>query len=78
MKVSQVAASLIAVLGLSLSAASQAQTVLKIGWTNTIDSHYGVMATTFVLFITGPAFAALGNELTARGLEFCHSPHPTR
>ncbi len=41
MKVSQVAASLIAVLGLSLSAASQAQTVLKIGWTNTIDSHYG-------------------------------------
>ena len=47
MKVSQVAASLIAVLGLSLSAASQAQTVLKVGWTNTIDSHYGVMATTF-------------------------------
>src|SRR5689334_7447682 len=36
-----------------------------------------VMATTFVLFITGPAFGALGKELTARGLEFCHSPHPT-
>jgi phytoene dehydrogenase-like protein len=38
---------------------------------------HDVMATTFVLFITGPAFGALGKELTARGLEFCHSPEPT-
>ena len=34
---------------------------------------HDVMATTFVLFITGPAFGALGKELAARGLEFCHS-----
>ena len=32
---------------LGVSMVAQAQTVLKIGWTNTIDSHYGVMATTF-------------------------------
>jgi len=38
---------------------------------------HDVMATTFILFITGPAFGALGKELTARGLEFCHSPDPT-
>lgn len=38
---------------------------------------HDLMATTFVLFITGPAFGALGKELTARGLEFCHSPDPT-
>ena len=33
-------------LGLGIAAA-QAQTVFKIGWTNTIDSHYGVGITTF-------------------------------
>ena len=33
-------------LGLGIAAA-QAQTVFKIGWTNTIDSHYGVGVTTF-------------------------------
>ena len=47
MKVSRVAAPLLAVLGLSISFATQAQTELKIGWTNTIDSHYGVGVTTF-------------------------------
>lgn len=47
MKVSLRAAQLIAVLGLGISFASHAQTVLKIGWTNTIDSHYGVGVTTF-------------------------------
>jgi tripartite ATP-independent transporter DctP family solute receptor len=36
------------VMGLGLGiAAAQAQTVFKIGWTNTIDSHYGVGVTTF-------------------------------
>ena len=38
---------------------------------------HDVMATTFVLFITGPAFAALRQDLAARGLEFCHSEIPT-
>ena len=47
MKVSKLAASLIAVAGLGLSFASHAQTELKIGWTNAIDSHYGVGVTTF-------------------------------
>ena len=32
---------------------------------------HDVMATTLVLFITWPAFGALGKELGARGLEFC-------
>jgi len=47
MKVSKLAAMMIAVLGLGVSFASHAQTVLKIGWTNTIDSHYGMGVTTF-------------------------------
>ena len=34
-------------------------------------------ATTFVLFITGPAFAALGKDLARHGLEFCHTDTPT-
>ncbi|OLP61777.1 FAD-dependent oxidoreductase [Xaviernesmea oryzae] len=38
---------------------------------------HDVMATTMVLFLTSPAFAALGKDLEARGLEFCHSPTPT-
>lgn len=38
---------------------------------------HDVMATTFVLFITSPAYAALGKDLEARGLAFCHSPTPT-
>jgi phytoene dehydrogenase-like protein len=39
--------------------------------------HHDVMATTFVLFVTGPAHAALGDDLAKHGLEFCHSAHPT-
>jgi phytoene dehydrogenase-like protein len=38
---------------------------------------HDVMATTFVLFITSPAFAELGPELEKRGLAFAHSPMPT-
>src|ERR1041384_5766520 len=38
---------------------------------------HDVMATTFVLFITSPAFAALGGELARHGLEFCHTGTPT-
>ena len=37
---------------------------------------HDVMATTFVLFITGPAFAALGPDLARHGVEFCQSPNP--
>jgi phytoene dehydrogenase-like protein len=39
--------------------------------------HHDVMAATFVLFLTGPAQAALGAELARHGLEFCHTAHPT-
>jgi phytoene dehydrogenase-like protein len=38
---------------------------------------HDVMATTFVLFVTSPAYAALGGDLAARGLEFAHSSFPT-
>jgi phytoene dehydrogenase-like protein len=38
---------------------------------------HDVMATTFVLFVTSPAYAALAGDLAARGLEFAHSPLPT-
>ncbi|MBZ9865844.1 NAD(P)/FAD-dependent oxidoreductase [Mesorhizobium sp. CA15] len=38
---------------------------------------HDVMATTFVLFITSPAFAALGKDLARHGLEFCHTATPT-
>jgi tripartite ATP-independent transporter DctP family solute receptor len=34
-------------LGLGMAMTVEAQTALKIGWTNAIDSHYGIMATTF-------------------------------
>ena len=47
MKVSRIAACLAAVVGFSVSFTASAQTELKIGWTNTIDSHYGVGVTTF-------------------------------
>ena len=33
--------------GLGVSVAANAQTVLKVGWTNTVESHYGVALTTF-------------------------------
>lgn len=39
--------------------------------------HHDVMAATFVLFMTGPAYGALAEDLARHGLEFCHSPHPT-
>ena len=38
---------------------------------------HDVMATTFVLFITSPAFAALDKDLARHGLEFCHTGTPT-
>lgn len=38
---------------------------------------HDVMATTFVLFVTSPAFAVLGPELEARGLVFAQSDVPT-
>src|SRR5271163_995322 len=38
---------------------------------------HDVMATTFVLFITSPAYAELGPELEKRGLSFAHTPTPT-
>ena len=45
MKATKIVAGLLVGFGLTVSA--QAQTVFKIGWTNTIDSHYGVGVTTF-------------------------------
>ena len=39
--------------------------------------HHDVMAATFVLFMTGPAGAALGPHLARHGFEYCHTPHPT-
>ncbi len=47
MKALQFTAGIAVALGLGLAAAAQAQTVLKVGWTNTIDSHYGTGLTTF-------------------------------
>jgi phytoene dehydrogenase-like protein len=38
---------------------------------------HDVMATTMVLFLTSPAYGALGKDLEARGLEFAHSDLPT-
>lgn len=38
---------------------------------------HDVMATTFVLFVTSPAYAALGPELEKRGLSFAQSDVPT-
>jgi len=39
--------------------------------------RHDVMAATFVLFITSPAYAELAEDLGRHGLEFCHTPHPT-
>lgn len=39
--------------------------------------HHDVMAATFVLFMTGPAQEALGEDLAKHGFEYCHSAHPT-
>ena len=38
---------------------------------------HDVMATTLVLFLTSPAYGAVGKDLEARGLEFCHADLPT-
>ncbi len=38
---------------------------------------HDVMATTFVLFITSPAFARLGPDLARHGLDFAHIGRPT-
>ncbi|EKF19042.1 phytoene desaturase family protein [Nitratireductor pacificus] len=38
---------------------------------------HDVMATTFVLFVTSPAYAALASDLARHGLEFCNSDTPT-
>ncbi|MGI6247683.1 MAG: phytoene desaturase family protein [Pseudochelatococcus sp.] len=38
---------------------------------------HDVMATTFVLFTTSPAYAALGADLARHGLEFRNTPNPT-
>jgi len=39
--------------------------------------HHDVMAATFVLFLTSPAYAELAEDLGRHGLEFCHGNHPT-
>ena len=39
--------------------------------------RHDVMAATFVLFLTSPAYAELAEDLGRHGLEFCHTPHPT-
>ncbi|MFD2249982.1 phytoene dehydrogenase-like protein [Pseudochelatococcus lubricantis] len=38
---------------------------------------HDVMATTFVLFTTSPAYAAIGADLARHGLEFCNTRNPT-
>lgn len=38
---------------------------------------HDVMATTFVLFTTSPAYGALKDDLAARGLAFAETAHPT-
>src|SRR5689334_127806 len=38
---------------------------------------HDVMATTMVLFLTSPAYGALGKDLEARGLAFAHAALPT-
>jgi len=39
--------------------------------------HHDVMAATFVLFITSPAYAELAGDLAEHGFDLCHTPHPT-
>lgn len=38
---------------------------------------HDVMAATFVLFMTSPAYAALGPHLARHGFELCNTAHPT-
>lgn len=39
--------------------------------------HHDVMATTFVLFLTSPAYAELAGDLERHGFELCHTAYPT-
>lgn len=39
--------------------------------------HHDVMAATFVLFLTSPAYGELAEDLGRHGLEFCHTSKPT-
>jgi len=39
--------------------------------------RHDVMAATFVLFMTSPAYGELAEDLGRHGLEFCHTQHPT-
>ncbi|MCB8840272.1 NAD(P)/FAD-dependent oxidoreductase [Aurantimonas sp. VKM B-3413] len=39
--------------------------------------RHDVMAATFVLFVTSPAFAELGSDLARHGLDFANTSHPT-
>jgi phytoene dehydrogenase-like protein len=51
------------------------------GCLRTEELHPGflhdVMAATWVLFMTGPAGAALTPQLARHGFDYCHTPHPT-
>lgn len=38
---------------------------------------HDVMAATFVLFLTSPAYAELAEDLGTHGFELCHTAHPT-
>ncbi len=49
-------------------------------WTDEVTLpgfHHDVMAATWVLFTTGPAFKALGDDLARHGLEFRNGDRPT-
>lgn len=39
--------------------------------------RHDVMATTFVLFLTSPAYAELADDLGKNGFDLCHATHPT-
>lgn len=39
--------------------------------------QHDVMAATFVLFLTSPAYAELAEDLASHGFELCHTAHPT-
>ncbi|MCT4611582.1 MAG: NAD(P)/FAD-dependent oxidoreductase [Pelagimonas sp.] len=39
--------------------------------------HHDVMAATFVLFLTSPAYAELAEDLGRHGFDLCHTAHPT-
>ncbi|WP_065330605.1 phytoene desaturase family protein [Tritonibacter mobilis] len=39
--------------------------------------YHDVMAATFVLFLTSPAYGELAGDLAQHGFELCHTTHPT-